>query len=335
MRRGAVALVLFLVGIADNARAQQGDADALTREGLSLRRQRRDADALATFMRAYELQPSARVLAQVALAEQALGRWVDAETHLRSALAAPDDAWIESHRQVLGVGLADIQGHLGWLEVDADVSGAELWVNGARIGAVPLVHALRVESGSVLIELRAAGYASALRRTSVDAGETARESVHLVPIAAPQLGPASGIAPVAQADLTLTAPARTEPPRYGGATNRAMRIASLASFGAGAVGVVAGSYFGVRTLATKSERDQVCPHAQCTTAWGVTLDDQARLLAGQSTAWFAFGLIAAGAGAGLFWLSSRAAEPAEGKLTLRVGLDVSPRAGSALLGGAW
>jgi len=334
MRRGTLALVLFLVGIARDARAQQVDADALTKEGLSLRRQRRDADALTTFLRAYALQPSARVLAQVALAEQALGRWVDAETHLRSALTAADDPWIESHRQVLGVGLADIQTHLGWLEVDADVPGAEVWVNGARIGAVPLSRALRVESGSVLIELRATGYASALRRTSVDAGETAHESVHLVPIEVSQPGPASSVSAASGAELAHSTPSPPETQTHAVATKRALRLASLASFGAGAVGIVAGSYFGIRTFETKAQRDQVCPHPQCPSPWGVTLDDETRLLASQSTAWFAFGLLAVGAGAGLFWMSRGATAP-DHAMTLHTGLNVTSRTGSAVFGGAW
>lgn len=334
MRCGALVLVLALLGIAHDARAQQGDADALTKEGLSLRRQRHDADALSVFLRAYALRPSARVLAQVALAEQALGRWVDAETHLLSALAKTDDVWIESHRQVLGLGLADIQAHLGWLEVDVDAPGAELWVNGVRVGPMPLPHALRIESGSVLLELRARSYASALRRTSVDAGETAHEAVHLVPIVVSQPGPASDEPRPSRTDASSTPPTPAELARPVSGANRTLRVASLASFGAGAVGIVAGSYFGIRTLATKSDRDHVCPNTQCPTPWGVTLDDESRLLAAQSTAWFAFGLIALGAGAGLFWMSRGSTAP-DAAMTLRVGLHVTPQAGSAVLGGEW
>src|SRR2546422_8347826 len=48
--------------------------------GLELRKEDRDLDALAEFQLAYGIRPTSRVRAQIALAEQALGRWVVAES---------------------------------------------------------------------------------------------------------------------------------------------------------------------------------------------------------------------------------------------------------------
>ena len=83
------------------AAAQETPATALLREGIELRRAGRDAEALARFERAHAVEPSPRTLAQMGLAEQALGRWVRAEAHLRAALAPRDDAWIERNRAAL------------------------------------------------------------------------------------------------------------------------------------------------------------------------------------------------------------------------------------------
>src|SRR3982751_2270792 len=93
--RGALAVVLIagaLVGAARQARAD--DAEPLIRRGIELRRAGRDAEALEQFRQANQLAPSPRAAAQIGLAEQALGRWLDADGHLRAALAAPSDPWI-------------------------------------------------------------------------------------------------------------------------------------------------------------------------------------------------------------------------------------------------
>src|SRR5450432_505854 len=70
------------------------DAVGLMRQGIELRRAGRDQDALDLFQRAERVAPSPRGLAQIGLAEQALGRWVAANRHLGSALKNQGDPWI-------------------------------------------------------------------------------------------------------------------------------------------------------------------------------------------------------------------------------------------------
>ena len=69
-------LVLVALLSASFARAQ--DAEALVEEGLALRREGRDAEAAERFRAAYDVDHSARSLAQLAFAEQATGDWVAA-----------------------------------------------------------------------------------------------------------------------------------------------------------------------------------------------------------------------------------------------------------------
>jgi hypothetical protein len=110
-----------------------------------------------------------------------------------------------------------------------------------------------------------------------------------------------------------------------------MRAASFVLLGAAAVGLVAGGYFGIRTLAAKSDRDAQCGPRGCT--WeGKTFDGEARSLAERSTAWFVFGTIAAGGGIGLLWISRTYAN---NPTTARIGLDVGPRGACAVLEDAW
>jgi hypothetical protein len=182
VRRGAIACALFvpilsLVPLVPGvARADESD-DALA-HGVALRRERRDAEALAEFQRAYALTHAPRALAQIALAEASLGKWVAAESDLARALVANDD-WISRQRAALQVALEEIQGHLGALDV-ASAPGTEVWIDGELAGHAPIV-ALRVAEGHRLVELRAAGMESSKQEIDVRAGETAHAEASLAP----------------------------------------------------------------------------------------------------------------------------------------------------------
>jgi tetratricopeptide (TPR) repeat protein len=185
-------LVLILVGLSTVvgfvARAGAQSPDELLAAGLELREQGRDEEALDLFQRAYDVDPTPRARAQVALAEQALGRWLDAEQHLSEALGHERDPWIRGRRRVLEAALAEIRSHIGELDVDVDVTGAELRVGGRAVGELPLDAPLRLPMGTVEIEVVASGYREAHRTVEIRAGELSRESIALVP-APEELGP--------------------------------------------------------------------------------------------------------------------------------------------------
>jgi PEGA domain-containing protein len=336
--RFASVLAAAMVCIAVDARAEPADADALIKHGLELRRQQRDAEALEEFRRAYAARPTARAMAQIAFAEQALGKWVEAERDLQVALAERDDPWIAHNLPLLQRGLSTIEGHLGWLEIAADVSPADLWINGVDLGVQTFPRRLLVEAGSVDVELRAPGYETARRITSVDAGGSSHETIHLVPAALPppERSPAAG-APAtsgpAPGPPPPIAPAPAPTPPEERRPDAAMRNAGFVSLGAGVLALGMGAYFGLRTLSTKSRRDQACPQASCPPE-GVILDDQARSEALASTVWFAGGILATAAGVTLLWVSRSGTHPARSgvlRVTPMVGAD---RAG-AQLGGNW
>ncbi|MFO0560926.1 MAG: PEGA domain-containing protein [Polyangiales bacterium] len=156
-------------------------AEALITEGVSLRTQQRDADALQRFEQAQAIHGTPRGLAQIALAEQALNRWVAAERHLREALAASSDGWITRNGAALRSALSVIESHLGRLEVRTNVAGAELWVAAVREGTLPLAAPIRVVIGQQPIELRAPGYQTATRTVTIAAGQLTTETVTLTP----------------------------------------------------------------------------------------------------------------------------------------------------------
>jgi serine/threonine-protein kinase len=327
--RLATILAAALLCVAAEARAQPADAESLIKSGLELRRQHRDAEALDAFRRAYAGSPTPRALAQIAFAEQALGKWVEAEADLQKALAVRDDPWIVHNLPLLQRGLATIQQHLGWIEIAADVSSGDVRINGVDLGTLTLPGKLRVEAGSVDIELRASGYEPARRLTSVEAGGSGHESIHLVPVETASAGtPTSALT---NPSVPQVPPAAPEEP--SGPPDTAMRNAGWVALGAGAVALGLGTYFGVRTLSTKSDRDSVCSTASCSQQ-GVSLDHEARALALDSTAWFTAGIVAAGVGASLLWMSRSSAHPAHSGALRVLPMVGADRAGAGL-GGNW
>lgn len=171
----------FLLGaflLCGGARADSGD-DALVEKGLQLRRERRDGEALEFFRQAHDARPAPRTLAQIALAEQALGQWVDAERDLRRALHAGDDPWIVSHRETLARALEAIGEHLGTLIVKANTPNGQVWLNGTNVGDLS-VESMRVPAGALRVEVRAAGHVPALQSVEIASGATVTAAFQLV-----------------------------------------------------------------------------------------------------------------------------------------------------------
>ncbi|HET6145933.1 MAG TPA: tetratricopeptide repeat protein [Polyangia bacterium] len=166
--------------------ASAEDADTLIRKGVELRRQGKEQEALETFQRAVQIKRAPRALAQVALAEQAMGTWVTAERDLKEALAGEaTDAWIAKNRRQLEDALRVIQGHLGSLEVVGEPVGAEVLADGEPIGLLPLARPLRLPIGEITLTVRKEGYDKITRVASIARGALVRESVtlHRAPVA--------------------------------------------------------------------------------------------------------------------------------------------------------
>jgi hypothetical protein len=159
-----------------------GDADDLIRQGVERRRQRDDAGALRLFEQAYEAGHSPRALAQIALAEQALGKWVSASEHLRQALAIQGDPWIAKNRGALTEAAARVGEHVGWIEIFGGPQGAEVRLDGGSRGTLPLPRPLAAPTGSVAVDLWLGGSVAVHRTTTVRAGETTREAFDTPPV---------------------------------------------------------------------------------------------------------------------------------------------------------
>jgi PEGA domain len=173
--------------------AAASEDDAAIRRGVELRRQGKDQDALEEFRKAYAAAKTPRALAQIGLAEQALGRWADAEFDLDQAVASKSDPWISKNAVTLTGALDAIRWHLGSLDVIGP-DGAELRVDGRAVGTLPLAKPVRVAIGNLTVEVRKPGFFPATRPVSIAAGELTRESIDLQPVA-----PVAVVVPAAHA----------------------------------------------------------------------------------------------------------------------------------------
>jgi hypothetical protein len=209
---------------------------ALIRKGLDLRQKGQDEEALKEFRRAYELSQSARALAQIALAEQALGRWVEAESHLTEALTHTQESWISHNKKHLDQALNDIQGHLGSLELSGEAKPGTVKVDGVQVATLPLAAPLRVPAGSIALEVQAPGYLPIGRTVVVPARGLAREPLVFVAVAA-----AKPLPPVNQPPVSPTATTEVEkplaPPSRWGAGRTVGVIFGVAALGALGTGI--------------------------------------------------------------------------------------------------
>jgi hypothetical protein len=165
--------------------AASAQAESLIQRGIELRRQNRDAEALAEFTKAEEVWPSAKAKAQIALAEMALGRFESAEQKLEQTLSgASGDAWVNEHRATLNEALDKIRRHLGTLNVSGQPRGASVQINGAVVCSIPC--SVHVQAGDVAVRAANPGFVPILRTIAVEAGQIATEEFNLVPVSSGQ-----------------------------------------------------------------------------------------------------------------------------------------------------
>lgn len=174
-----VTVVVLLVGSFGAPLSAQRRGDLID-EGVALREEGRDEEALALFEQAYAQTNQARALAQIALAEQALGRFVEAEAHLADALGHDEDAFIRRNRVHLEAALEEIRLRVGDLTVEGGAPGAEVIIGGQAVGVLPLDAPVRVVAGSVAVEVRASGYERFIDTVQVRGGGSATVTARLV-----------------------------------------------------------------------------------------------------------------------------------------------------------
>jgi hypothetical protein len=337
----AASMLVSWLGM-EAARAEEPDAEVLTAHGIELRRDHKNVEALEVFRKAFALAPSPKVRAQIGLAEQAVGQWIEAENDIVAALHAEQDPWIFKNRGALDQALGVVVDHLGWIEVTANVRGAEVWINGVR---QPLVDGpIRVLSGTNVVEARAPGFVSTARTVFVLPNTRMRESVSLSRMPSGTEPPATRAdtgapvpGPASTPDPSRALPGDQRPRDDGPASGRSASVTRTVAFvtlGAGVVGLTVGGYYGLRTFSLKKERDRDCDATLCDHSEGVANDTAARDAALVATISTGVGLVATGVAVSLFIVGGR---DRGGASTggIQFAPEISRHTASLHLGGSW
>lgn len=242
-------LALCWVAVPGPLAAADAQEDELNRQGVEARKRDDDLAAIELFRKAYNLHHSPRGAAQMGLAEIALGRWTDAETHLQEALSSPHDPWIQKNQQVLRESLERVQNQFGTLQILGSPVGAEVVVEGRVLGRLPMEKPARVRTGDCRFEVRAPGYASAMRTVAIESGIPRRETVELS-ASGPASEPRAATPAVAKADEPSTEVAQPSAPTRPldddtSAHHARLRTVGIVLGAAGLAAVGAGVVFGV------------------------------------------------------------------------------------------
>ncbi|MBK8169862.1 MAG: hypothetical protein IPK60_05915 [Sandaracinaceae bacterium] len=197
-----IAAAALLVNV-DRVSAQDARASALIEQGLVLRESGDTVGALELFQAAYDIEPSPRALAQIALAHQALGQWVPAFNKLTEAMSHTDDAWIATRTPALTTALNVSREHIGFVNLSLAATASasdEVWIDGAVVPHWRLSAPIAAEVGMFAAELHRHGVQVARATVRVDQGATA--NLTLAPAA--QTVPQSTPSPSWQRPLGLT-----------------------------------------------------------------------------------------------------------------------------------
>lgn len=321
-------------------------AEALIRDGVALRKQRREAEALAKFTQAYALAPTAKAAAQMGLTERALGQWEPAERHLSLALGYDEDEWIRKNRDALDQSLRSVQRHLGWLSVEVDEPGTTLVQAGHEPEPLPLKEPLRVAAGVVKYSLRnGRGQPMLDAEALITAGEVTHRR-HVFGLQTPRapeapvvfgesveqsqastrLGNPTGVLIMQNGPATKEAPAPAPPAasvvmadEYMAAKSRIARERT-AAYGATAVAFasfVTTGVFGGLTIDSKSKLSEGCRnHGDCGDNPDFDENTRAHSYAAAATAFLLVGLAASGA-ATYFFIKAQNDEKALPQVSLR------------------
>lgn len=307
MLAGCVLGLALLVSRAASAQTLEPAVEALLREGIAHRVAGRDELAVARFETAYAMRRAPITAGQLALACQAVGRWVDADRYMREALAVPDDDWVRRRRRELDEAYAVVRRNVGELELRGGPDGATVRVDGVDAGTLPLTAPLRVRAGVVTVDVRAAAFLPLTRQVTVLGGELTREPLQMTPAPPPVPAVVQPVAPPSVAVVPAVVPP-VLPPREASRSPVPGRVLGGAGLVLGVGGAVA---LGLRE-ASAARFNGSCPTLETVPREAQSAACQAELATGDwtlpaSVVGFAGGAVLLGVGALLLFLPRRSA----------------------------
>jgi hypothetical protein len=188
-----VGLVLAQAGATGAARAQstsEANPSPETQQahrhfslGIKLHAEGDFGPALAQFQRAYALKPHFRVLYNIAQCHFELRDYVEARAALRRYLAEGGAGMLDEERRTrIEADLADMGRRIAEVDVQSNVRGAVVYLDGRRIGTTPLSHAIEVSEGQRSLSIESSARGTKQRSILLVGGERQTIAVNFEPI---------------------------------------------------------------------------------------------------------------------------------------------------------
>lgn len=283
--------------------AMTAKARELYADGLKAFQQQRWPEAYAAFTGAWALQKHYAVAGNLGATEVQLGRYRDAAEHLAiyTKGIAEDPKRTAKERESARLLFDVATSKIVTMTVSVDVTGADVWIDGARVGAAPLADPVFVEPGKHTVEVKLDGYVT--ERRSFDAAAGEKKAVEVVLKKRPEGVPAPTAMATASATGTAAPPRSMVPAYVMGGVGLAGVIA-----GAAFVGIAEGKRAEARELARTPEGKCVVDESNlqgtCEKIAGLSADINAFGNSGISLL-VAGGLLAVGGALYFFWPTNR------------------------------
>jgi tetratricopeptide (TPR) repeat protein len=127
--------------------------------------------SLAEFRKAYQVAPSYRLLYNIAQVDQELHDYVGAFKSFRQYLGDGAEEIGPARRREVEAEIQKLQGRIAYLEIKADVEGADILVDDAPVGISPLEGPVLVNTGVRRVVASKAGRVSPVRNVTVAGGD--------------------------------------------------------------------------------------------------------------------------------------------------------------------
>jgi hypothetical protein len=239
-----VGALLAQVGAASTARAQPKSDESRTSEGQQAHEHfslgvklYADGDfspALAQFQRAYTVKPHFRVLYNIAQCHFELRDYVPARAALRRYLAEGGAAALDAERRArVEADLADMSRRIAGVDIQSNVRGAVVYIDGRKVGTTPLSQPIEVSEGQRSVSVESSAGGTKQRSLLLVGGERQTVTVNF-----------ELVAPAADTSYALEkSPASLRPPSLAPGVGAGFWVAGagavLLAGGAGATGYLA------------------------------------------------------------------------------------------------
>ena len=288
-RRVAGALLVASALLLASSPARAGDPAAAREQvkiGYQLAQEGKCEEAIPHFVESLHLDVKAITLINLASCEEkttkladALGHWVEARARAQTEGNGAIEAEAEKRVKALEPRVPKLT-----LSLAGGARDAEVVRDGVVLGAASMGVPLPVNPGAHVLVVRSTSFEDSTESVTIAEGEAKRVELKV------------GTKKKAVAVTPATAPA----PSTAGESQSGASPLVYIGFGTAAVGVVAGSIFGVLTLGKASDAKTACPSGNCKDAAAVDDAKSGQTLGTISTIAFIVG--GAGAAVGIYGL---------------------------------